>query len=186
MKDLSNYKHQKRKFNPFEKNPNAGFRTKTRITKSRQNFVNKLDEKGKPKYKVGDIVYPMWGQWAHEKCEVVEIKNLEEHYLYAVISNIKKSETLNVYSELEYVLASVKHEIKSKKFRVGDEVMRSVFLRRYWDKRTVKEIFSYEHSEYVYCKLDNDSIYFIEDLVPYVEPKRVYSEVDPYGEEEWS
>jgi len=198
MRDLSNYKYQK-KLNPFEKNPNAGFRTVPGMTKSRKTYTNKKIKEllKKSKFKAGDIVYVTGGYYAHEK--------------YKVISAVTPESILYKEKEMEYLLrmddrgiiwtdsydcivpeswlSKEKIKVTDSKFEIGELVNINGMFRKI-SKCIVSEVFKYDNNDYIFYKIlrpDRITSSFCSDheLVKYREPIRIFSDIDPYGEEDW-
>jgi hypothetical protein len=161
---------------------------KNNIKKIKKDDWLKLEN---PKFKVGQIVYILNWRMMHEQAMIMGASlSLYDTIEYHVYNKDKELDEKIIIRERE--LRGSKNNIEeSSKFKIGDNVS----VRNYWLEPHVKserygeivEMFTYDDDPAIFCRLKGyyDMIIDEFDLVKFRHPVVIFSDMDPYGEEDW-
>jgi hypothetical protein len=145
------------------------------------------------KYTKGQNVsmFTWWGEF-YENVEIINIyKSINTgHCNYEVLA--QKSLTFIVPEEK---ILTGKRDVIDSEFKPGDKVVKKYdylnitapFLLHLSEEKIIKEVITFDQTQNdIFLKFDNSLLYNSNSFVKCKEPLIIYSEVDPFGEEDWN
>lgn len=148
--------------------------------------VNNTIDKDKLKFKIGQKVFICSGN--HYEATITSIEDSMNNDVLYVLQDLNKRGICKLNDR--YIKSKI-NEVDNGKFKVGDTVAinygHSYYQIKHNQKSLVKRVFSYDDEEEIYCDLIGHYNTTMSDrwLVKSREPIIIFSEEDPYGEEDW-
>jgi len=159
------------------------------------------------KYKVGDVLDGViLDGYCYESITIYKRTFIDNNYIYwtyplypfpksrRYLSYIPDISSKLNESEINHLVPFYEEEIKTGKkhvdhlFKKGDKVCRKNTISKTVILYEVENTFCFDNCEKTYLKIlhKNRILFNCEDWYKYKEPLRIFSEIDPYGEEDWS